>query len=142
MNAFSLDRFDQMPLVGAVMTPFPHFVRPEDSIASIHELMERFDIHHIPLQRGTALVGVISETELAKQGKARRAADLDLPPPYIVGIGARLSDVVREMSERHLGSVLVVRHEKLAGILSVTDACRLLAEALEACFDADAWSAA
>ena len=142
MNAFSPSRFDQMPLVGAVMTPFPHFVRPEDSIASVRDLMERFDIHHIPVQKGIELVGVISERELEQQGTAKRAADLDLAPPYIVGIGAKLSDVVREMAERHLDSVLIVRQEKLAGILSTTDVYRLLAEAIEACFDGDAGDAA
>lgn len=137
MNAFSLSRFDQMPLVGAVMTPFPRFVQAEASIASVQALMERFDLHHIPVQKGVELIGVISERELAQQGKAKRAADLDLALPYVVGIGAKLSDVVREMAKRRVDSVLIVRHEKLAGILSATDACRLLAEALEICFGGD-----
>ena len=39
-------------------------------------------------------------------------------------------ELVAEMADRHIGSAIVVKNRKLAGILSVTDVCRVLAEIL------------
>jgi CBS domain-containing protein len=41
-----------------------------------------------------------------------------------------LDEVTSEMATRHVGSAVVLRHGKLAGIFSTVDACRLLAEFL------------
>jgi CBS domain-containing protein len=41
------------------------------------------------------------------------------------------------MAKRHIGSAIVLHHEKLAGILSATDICRILAEILESEFSPD-----
>ena len=38
------------------------------------------------------------------------------------------------MAGRHIGSALVVKGEKLAGIFTMTDACRVLADLLRARF--------
>lgn len=137
-----LDRFDTMPLVGAVMTPFPHFVRPEDSIETVESRMRKFDIHHVPVQSGVEVIGVISDRDLDNQEGAERVADIELDEPYIVGIATPLAEVAREMCEQRHGSAVVVRKGKLAGILSVTDACRLLAEVLEESFPKNSGDAA
>jgi CBS domain-containing protein len=42
-----------------------------------------------------------------------------------------LDHVVEEMAERRIGSALVTHHGTLAGIFTVTDACRVLAEILK-----------
>lgn len=137
MTTLHLSRFSQSPLVGAVMTPFPHFVRPDDTVATVREVMERFDIRHIPVHDNREPVGVISERELAGSNADAAARDIMLPDPYVVGIGASLAEVARGMGDRRCGAALVVRHGKLAGILSVTDACNLLADVLEDCFPDD-----
>ena len=54
-----------------------------------------------------------------------------LPDTYLVEIDAPLARVASEMADRHIGSAIVVRRGKLAGILSVTDVCRVLAELLD-----------
>jgi hypothetical protein len=41
------------------------------------------------------------------------------------------------MARRHAGSAIVLHHEKLAGILSATDICRILAEIFESEFSPD-----
>jgi len=45
-----------------------------------------------------------------------------------------LDHVLMEMADRHIGSVLVVREKRLAGIFTVTDACRRFGEFLRATF--------
>ncbi len=137
MTTLHLSRFRQTPLVGAVMTPFPHFVRPDDSVAAVRELMDRFDIRHIPVHDDREPVGVISECEIAGRADEALAREVMLPGPYVVGIGATLAEVARGMGDRRCGVALVVRRGKLAGILSVTDACHLLADVLEDCFPDD-----
>jgi CBS domain-containing protein len=48
----------------------------------------------------------------------------------VVEMSAPLDEVAGEMAARHIGSAIVVRHGRLAGIFSAVDACRLLAEIL------------
>lgn len=51
--------------------------------------------------------------------------------PYVVGFNTPLSEVVAQMAQRHIGSAIVTRRGKLAGILSAMDACRIFAEYLD-----------
>lgn len=52
------------------------------------------------------------------------------PDSYVVDAGASLERVATTMAERHLGSALVTRADKLVGIFTATDACRALARVL------------
>ena len=54
-----------------------------------------------------------------------------LVDPYVVAFDMPLNEVALEMAKRHIGSAIVLHHEKLAGILSATDICRILAEIFE-----------
>jgi signal-transduction protein with cAMP-binding, CBS, and nucleotidyltransferase domain len=62
------------------------------------------------------------------------ARQIMVPDPYIVSFRTPLNEVVMEMAKRRIGSVLVQRHGKLAGILSAIDVCRILGEYLESMF--------
>ena len=48
----------------------------------------------------------------------------------MVDLHTRLDQVVIEMAKRRVGSALVVRDGRLAGILTATDVCRLYGELL------------
>ncbi len=134
-----LRKYTRMPPVGAAMTPFPHFVEAGDSVEKIEELMDRHEIRHVPVQEGGHVIGIVSERDLhhvvnpslPPRDKSRiRARDVLRPDPYVVEIDAPLAAVVSTMAERQLGSAIVVKRGKLAGILSVTDVCRILGEIL------------
>ena len=101
--------------------------------------MEEHEIRHVPVQRDGQVVGIITERDLhhlvnpslpAVDKQRIRARDVLVSEPYVVEVGAPLDEVVAEMAERHIGSAIVVKNRKLAGILSVTDVCRVLAEIL------------
>jgi CBS domain-containing protein len=105
--------------------------------------MAAHQIHHIPVQQDGGVVGIVSERDLdqllhrflPETDKARiRARDVMDADPYIAGFDTPLNEVALEMAKRHIGSAIVVHHEKLAGILSANDICRILAEVLEAEF--------
>jgi acetoin utilization protein AcuB len=138
-----MKKYKKIPYVGSVMTPFPHFVDSDDQVAEVERLMAQHHIRHIPVQQDGRVVGIVSERDLyhlldrfvPETDKSRiRARDIMLDEPYIVAFDTPLNEVALEMAKRHIGSAIVLHHEKLAGILSATDICRILAELLESEF--------
>ncbi len=124
---------NHMPLVASVMTPFPHSVQIDDSLRRARELMVEHEVRHLPVKRAQVLVGILSDRDL------KRAMDpeLGLPPkeelfvedayvpdPCVVDAHTPLDEVLEAMVTRHIGSVLVTSHGRLAGILTTTDVCR------------------
>jgi acetoin utilization protein AcuB len=140
-----MKKYKKIPQVGSVMTPFPYSVDTDDTIAEVERLMDEHQIRHIPVQQDGRVVGIISERDIyrllerflpdAKKAQIR-ARDIMIDEPYIVSFDEPLNQVALEMAKRHIGSVIVLHHEKLAGIVSATDICRILAEIFEAEFSA------
>lgn len=135
--------FTSMPLVRAVMTPFPYTVDVQASLAEAEALMREHAVRHLPVTREGRLVGVLSERDLRRaldpaQGlppaDTLAVADAALFDPYIVPMTAPLDVVLLEMADRRIGSALVVKDDRLAGIFTATDACRVLAEQLQVLF--------
>jgi acetoin utilization protein AcuB len=140
-----MKKYKKIPHVGAVMTPFPHFVDTDAGVVEVERLMDEHHIRHIPVQQEGRVVGIVSQRDLYRlvdrflpnTEKARiRARDI-MVDPYVVAFDTPLNEVALEMAKRHIGSAIVLHHEKLAGILSATDICRILAEILESEFSPD-----
>src|SRR5262245_12361939 len=140
-----MKKYKKIPQVGVVMTPFPHFVDTDAGVAELERLMDEHHIRHIPVQQDGRVVGIVSQRNLYRlvdrflpnTEKAHiRARDI-MVDPYVVAFDTPLNEVAFEMAKRHIGSAIVLHHEKLAGILSATDICRILAEILESEFSPD-----
>lgn len=127
--------------IGDVMTRGPHAIGEDAPLRQARSLMVDHEVHHLPVLRRGALVGVLSDRDV------KRALDpaLGLPPEdelfvrdvcvfdaYTVPPVAPLEHVLREMAARHIGSVLVTDGPQVVGILTASDACRLFAEFLHA----------
>ena len=134
-----MSRKNPIPSIKSVMTPFPYAVELDKPISEAKALMSAHDIRHLPVTDHGKLCGVITERDI------RRVLDpvFGLPPEnelkvssvfvadaYVVRTTERLDRVLSVMAARHLGSALVVKGEKLAGIFTVTDACRHFCEFL------------
>ncbi len=141
-----MKKYQKIPHVGSVMTPFPYFVDADDAVTAVERLMDEHQIRHIPVQQDGRVVGIVSQRDLnhvvdrllPNSDKARiRARDVMFDKPYIVAFDAPLNEVALEMAKRRIGSAIILHHEKLAGILSATDICRILAEILEYEFSPD-----
>ena len=141
-----MKKYKKIPYVGSVMTPFPYFVDTDDEVGEVERLMGEHQIHHVPVQQNGRVVGIVSERDLYHLGdrflpitdRARiRARDIMADDPYTVAFDTPLNEVALEMARRHAGSAIVLHHEKLAGILSATDICRILAEIFESEFSPD-----
>jgi acetoin utilization protein AcuB len=133
----------RIPIVGAVMTSFPYFVDIDDSAATLERMMDEHKIRHLPVQESGKVVGIVSERDLHHYVKREapksekdkiRARHIMVPDPYTVPFRTPLREVVFEMAKRRIGSVLVQRRGKLAGILSAMDVCRIFGEYLESMF--------
>jgi len=132
-------RYKKMPIVGAVMTSFPYFVEADDAVRKVEKIMDDHDIRHLPVQEKGRLIGIVSERDLhhrvkrsssAQEKEKIRARDIMVDKPYTVAFDTLLNEVVGEMAQRHIGSAIVVRRGKLAGVLSAIDVCRILGEYL------------
>jgi acetoin utilization protein AcuB len=141
-----MKKYKKIPYVGSVMTPFPYFVDTDNEVGEVERLMGEHQIHHVPVQQNGRVVGIVSERDLYHLGdrflpitdRARiRARDIMAYDPYTVAFDTPLNEVALEMAKRHAGSAIVLHHEKLAGILSATDICRILAEIFESEFSPD-----
>jgi len=113
------------------MTPFPYSIDLDASLEEAREMMDVHDIRHLPVtDRDHTLMGVLSDRDmrqfLGPGGRAGQACvrDVYIGHPYTVDLNEALDNVLLHMADNHIGSALVTRHGKLAGLFTVTDACR------------------
>jgi acetoin utilization protein AcuB len=125
----------RVPRIKSVMTPFPYSIAPTATLEEARAMMLEHDIHHLPVCEQHHVVGVVSErgmrTALALRDPATTTvADLRAPEPLLVDLEHPLDQVVEQMAVRKVGAAIVMRGDKLAGILTTTDVCRLYTELL------------
>jgi len=131
------------------MTPNPVAVTPRTSVAEVWDLMRELEIRHVPVVEGGALVGMLSDRDLAQVDIARlltlegaEALRHQLGTPVVkvmssdvifVSAESDLSEVVELLVEHKVGAVPVVRSEtrELVGIVSYVDVLRAVHDLLE-----------
>ncbi|MBS0304244.1 MAG: CBS domain-containing protein [Proteobacteria bacterium] len=128
-----------MPLrvpVEEYTTPNPVTATEDLSIEELRQCMDAHGVRHLPVMRGDAVVGVISERDLRLvEGLSRehrfqvQARDLLRTDPVSVRADTPLDDVAYVMSDRKIGSVIVTEADgSFLGIFTVTDALNALIE--------------
>jgi acetoin utilization protein AcuB len=127
------------PQVVAFMTPFPYSVEVDAPLAQARQLMREHDFRHLPVTSGGKLVGVLTDRDikliLGPDFGSPRESDLKVRDAYVdqpcvVPASTPLAKVARMMAERHIGSTIITKKDRLVGIFTVTDACRALAQVL------------
>jgi CBS domain-containing protein len=125
------------------MTPFPHSIDLHASLAEAQAMMAAHNIRHLPVVQAGRLVGVLSERDMWRWHEEHlrvqaqddwRVRDVCVLEAYVVDMSERLDSVLAHMAEHHIGSALITRHGKLAGIFTSTDACRAFAALLRSQF--------
>lgn len=121
----------RIPKIKTVMTPFPYSIAASASLAEAEAMMQHHGIRHLPVCEGHQLFGVISELDLRiRHRELAVVGDVCMRDPYVVELDTPLDEVASQMAQRLGAPVLVVKTEKLVGILTVTDVCQLLANML------------
>jgi acetoin utilization protein AcuB len=128
----------RVPRIKSVMTPFPYSVSCDATVVEAQALMASHHVRHLPVKKGTSLIGVVSEREIQQaldpeRGsnnpslRVRDVASLDL---YVVDLSTPLDEVLSHMARSHVSCALVRKGTKLVGVFTTTDACRLFGEYL------------
>ena len=126
----------KLPTLKSAMTPFPHSVEVDAPLQEARDLMRSHDFHHLPVTEAHKLVGVISERDImAAQGRGGDAArlavrDVCVAGAYVGDLEEPIEDVLLTMAERHIGSAIVTRKGRLAGVFTSMDVCRSFGEFL------------
>lgn len=120
------------PSLKAAMTPFPYSVELNAALGEARALMREHAIRHLPVTDGRDIVGVITVYDLnaRSEGGATRVRDCYVSDAYVVDLNEPLDNVLLTMAERHIGSAIVTRAGKLAGVFTTVDACRCFGEFL------------
>ena len=130
----------KMPTIKSEMTAFPYSVDLKASIDEAQAFMREHRIRHLPVTEHGILIGVVTDRDI----KLLLGPDFDYPQPtelsvgdamveeaYVVDLNSPLVDVLEHMAENRIGSALVTRKGKLAGVFTSTDACRSFADYLK-----------
>ena len=126
----------RIPAIKRFMTPFPYTVDISVSVKEARSFLQEHAIRHLPVTENGKLAGVVSDRDLqelsytGKQGDSASVKELKMKHPYVVDLNDRLDNVLYTMAENHIESALVTRNGKLAGVFTVTDACRGFADFL------------
>jgi acetoin utilization protein AcuB len=123
----------------SAMTPFPYHIDAHAGIAEAKAMMAEHGIRHLPVTERNELIGVVSERDIKQAQSLEEGAQADeelcvgdatVTEAFMVDVTEALDSVLMQMWERRIGSVLVLKAGKLAGIFTAADACRLFAKLL------------
>jgi len=129
-----------IPTLATTMTPFPYSIDVNASLQDAISMMEQKGFHHLPVTEEGKLVGVLSDRDIKYVASPFSSASLEdelfvkdifSARTYVVDIHTALENVLKVMADKHLGSALVTKNEKLAGILTHNDVFRKFADVLE-----------
>lgn len=120
-----------LPRLAAVMTPFPYSISPAATRADAERMIAEHEFHHLPVTDGERVVGIVHSEDLANSSAAS-VGDIARQAPYIVDMETPLAEVLNHMARHHVDATVVLRHGKLAGVFTTTDACKGFADLLEA----------
>lgn len=118
-------------------TPDPIMVTQDTALDEIQMLIEKSGVRHLPVVGNNQVVGIISDRDLrfySGLSDAEKyqitAADIMSPDPLTVSCSTPLDQVAFLMSERKVGSAIVIEedNDQLYGIFTATDALNALVE--------------
>lgn len=126
-------------IVQDIMTRNPKYIEIDTSIRDAIQIMQEFDIRHLPVLEAGELVGILSDRDIrglvlsvgsSNDAPSRMLQNLDIKVsqvmqsnPITVELDSDLSDAIELMVENKIGALPVIdaHDSKLQGILSYID---------------------
>ncbi len=136
----SQDWRDSYRTVGQFMTTDLFTVRPDDLVDFAASLMEWKHIRHVPVEDDSgALVGLVSHRDLLRivarghQNGAHAVSVREImnTAPIYVGPDCMTVDAIRQMREKQVACLPVVRDDKLVGVVTEADLIGVAGKLLE-----------
>jgi acetoin utilization protein AcuB len=127
-----------VPPISKHMTTSPHTIGAEQTIASAAKVMREHRIRHLPVLHGGKVVGILSDRDVHMVETLKdvdpqvvTVEDAMTSSPYVADANTSLTEVASTMAEHKYGSVIVTQNQKVVGVFTTVDACRVLAEVFE-----------
>jgi acetoin utilization protein AcuB len=124
------------PSVRAYMSRLPIEIDRNETIARAEELMEQYDVRHIPVMSGLHLFGIVSlrdvrEARLTEGERCSQIAVADVCTREVLTVSPLIgvTEAAQRMLSRKVASAVVVDGDVLVGIFTTTDALRALCDA-------------
>jgi CBS domain-containing protein len=130
--------------VREVMVESPVTVSSGDSLQHALSLLEKHQVHQLPVVEHGRVVGIVTDgdlkfftpafqilrdqEELRQTLRELTVAEAMTVEPMSVSPQATLLDATKLMHDHSIGALLVVEEEKLLGILAVSDILRIVIE--------------
>lgn len=115
--------------INSHMTRVPHTIGLEQSIAEADRRMRAFGCRHLPVLKGGALQGIISQRDIALVSalgsvdpEALPVEEVMVQEPLVVSPTAELADVVARMADDRLETAVIIDHQRVVGVFTTTDA--------------------
>jgi acetoin utilization protein AcuB len=133
----------KIPKMKSVMTPFPFDIGLHDPIGEARRLMMKHKVRHLPVMDNHELKGLISDRDIKlilgpefdyPDPKELTVEDAMVEEPYVVDLETSLITVLDELAARHIGTAVVMKGARVAGIFSASDACREFSRWLKQAF--------
>lgn len=128
----------EAPKLKNVMTPFPYSVDAHAPIEQAIEFMREHKIRHLPVTTKGKLTSLVTDRDIKlvlgpdfAYPRDLKVRDAMVKDCYIVDLATPLTSVLYHMTEHRIGSVVVTRRGKLAGVFTSNDACRAFAAYLD-----------
>jgi CBS domain-containing protein len=135
-------------LVSEIMTPNPVSIEHDQTIGRAMEVMARYDIRRLPVTKGGALAGILSDRDVRQLGgrysvklpkSDKDDAYLQLPVEEAMTLSVitvresqPLDEAIRLMLKNKISGLPVVGHDKkMVGMLSEQDILKLCVGLLE-----------
>jgi acetoin utilization protein AcuB len=128
------------PSLKQAMTPFPYSIERSAPLAEARQVMDQHKVRHLPVTDGHELVGIVTDRDLRsalavpmnrKIVSNLTVKDLYIADAYVVDLEEPIETVLLTMAERHIGSALVTRRGRLAGVFTAVDVCRTFGEYIQ-----------
>ncbi len=110
------------------------FVTPQTTTIEVFQLMQKNNIHHVPVVEDGKAIGIISDRDVSFVGKTGNSLDLSAkdimtPDPITVDNEMSIPHAINLMRQNRVNSVLIKdKTEKVIGIFTSTDALDVLAK--------------
>lgn len=107
----------------------PVTAREDDDLAMILQIMRWAEVRHLPIVRGDALLGVISERDVLRRlsevgrerGSREEAGTVMSSPPITIGSDEPVDAAVEMILGRRIGCLPVIERSGLIGIVTRSD---------------------
>lgn len=129
--------------VGDIMTRDLVALKAQDTLRLADDMMNLSQVRHFPIFDGERLVGVLNQSDLLHASMASLIRHRDeapraalgrvvvkdvMKPPDTIGPEVSIHQAAEVVVDRRLECLLIVKAEKLVGLVSRTDLLRALAQ--------------